>query len=144
MPSTLLERNRGIARRAGDLSAAAGRIRGILAAGKREQLLAGVDAAGMPFAPLSPATLRRPRANPTPLVPDGPNSGLIAGYVVEATAEPGRIAVSAGWPGRGYVRYLRSGTRRMPARDPGGFRPADTDACRAAIRGHVMGGRDGG
>jgi hypothetical protein len=140
----LLERNQGIARRAEDLAAASARVRAILVDGKREQLLSGVDATGRPFAPLARSTLaRKGRRSPSPLLPDGPASGLITGYSVDVSLEPGRMTIDAGWPGRDYVRYLRSGTRRMPARDPGGFRPEDLERCRREVKEHVMGGPDG-
>lgn len=142
---TLLERNKGIARRAEDLGDVAGRIADILRAGKRDQLLAGVDAAGRPFAPLSPATLsRKGRTDPRPLIPLGESSSLIVGYVVDTSVETSRLIVSAGWPGRPEVQYLRSGTRRMPARDPGGFRAQDLEQCRGVVRAHVMEGPDRG
>jgi hypothetical protein len=138
---SIVERLRGILARASDPRGAADRVAAILRDGKREQLLAGVDADGRPFAPLAASTLRRKgRRDPRPLIPDGEASGLIVGYAVEVTSSPGRLEVSAGWPGRPHLAYLRSGTRRMPRRDPGSFRPQDRARALLALRDEVMKG----
>lgn len=137
---TLLERNEAIARRVDSLRPAADRIGEVLRRGKAEQLLAGVDAAGRGYAPASPATLRR-RGPGQVLVPDGEASRLIRDYTVTAEVQPGRIRVSAGWPGLDWVRYHRTGTRRMPARDPGGFRESDLAECREILQRYVIDGR---
>jgi hypothetical protein len=129
----------GIAARADSPGPAAERIVEVLKRGKREQLLAGVDADGEDFAPLAASTLKRPRQCPTPLIPDGPESGLILGYSVEVAAAPGRLEISAGWPDRDYVRYHRTGTARMPRRDPGGFRAADRQECLSILSEHING-----
>jgi hypothetical protein len=139
--TTLLERNQEILRRVRDLRPAAERIEGILRTGKREQLLSGQDAGGIPFVPLARSTLERPRRSPTPLVPDGADSDLVVGYVAKADVRPGQITIRAGWPGLLFVRYLRSGTRRMPARDPGGFRAQDLEQSRKVLREFLTHGR---
>lgn len=141
MPETLLDRNLGIARRAEQLGPLAPALADILRRGKRDQLLAGRDARGSAYAQLAASTLRRKgRRSAVPLVGDGEASGLIVGYAVEITEHAGRLTVDAGWPGRPYVQYLRSGTRRMPARDPGGFRPEDLAECTERLRRHVLDG----
>lgn len=142
MSETLLERNQGILRRAEDLGPIAERVRAVLERGKRDQLLAGVDAAGSAYPPLADATLRRRKGrDPRPLIALGEASGLIVGYTVDVSIAPGKLTVSAGWPGRPELQYLRTGTRRMPARDPGGFRAEDLDEIRRLLRERVVDGR---
>ena len=137
---TLLERNTGILRRIDDLSPIGERVADVLRRGKREHLLMGVDWTGAPFAPLAPSTLKSKRRGTGPaLVPDGDASSLIIHYEVTAVAEPGRLIMTAGWP-FGYVRYLASGTRRMPRRDPGGFREEDRVASMAIVKEYLFGG----
>lgn len=138
--TTLLERNQGIARRIERPEPAATAIRELLERGKQAQLLAGRDAAGVPFAPLAPSTLRRREGAPTPLVPHGPSSRIVTGYVVTVRAEPGRLECSAQWPGLGWVKFHRSGTRRMPRRDPGGFRAEDVTLAMAKLKEHIFHG----
>lgn len=139
----ILDHLDAMARRAADPSPAAGPIAAALKRGKREQLLTGRDAAGHAFPPAAPATLRRSGRGPGPvLVPDGDASRLIRDYTVSVTIQPGRIECSAGWPGLEWVRYLRSGTRRMPIRDPGGFRAEDLDGARAILREYIASGRN--
>jgi hypothetical protein len=138
---TILERNRGIERRMVDLRPIQPKVEATLKAGKREQLMQGVDARGVPYTPLLASTLRGKRVSPRPLVGlKGEASPLITGYAVETTVKRGSLEVSAGWPGQDYVRYLRTGTGRMVARDPGGFRPKDLEECRKLLRLHVLGG----
>lgn len=137
--SDLADRYDGLARRAGDLGPIADRVRQVLRAGKRAHLLEGIDAAGAAYAPLAKSTLRKPRRSPIPLIPDGEDSGLIAGYSVAVSPGRSRLDVSAGWPGRDHVRYLRSGTSRMPRRDPGGFRDADRAEILGILSEHCHG-----
>lgn len=138
----LLDRNREIQARAENLRPLESALRQVLTSGKEEQLLGGRAADGSHFAPISASTARRPRANPRPLVPHGSLSRVITGYRVDFetyTGEP-RLVLTAGWPGLEWVGYHRSGTRRMPRRDPGGFRAEDLDRCRQLLRRFVMGG----
>jgi hypothetical protein len=132
--NTLLERNRGILGRVDAPGPVAGRIAEVLRDGKREHLLAGVDSQGVPFAPLARSTVADPRRRPGgPLVPGEAAADLIVHYRVDVTIEPGRVTCSAGWP-FGFVRYLRSGTRKMPRRDPGGFRGQDRSGAMATLK----------
>lgn len=125
MSESLSEKYRGIRDRISRPDPVAESIRSILTEGKREQLLAGVDASGNAFAPLRPATLANPRRKPGgPLIPGGSSADLIVHYQVTVTPSQGRLEVSAGWPFP-FVRYLKTGTRKMVARDPGGFREKD-------------------
>lgn len=139
----LLDRNRDLLRRAEDLRPLQAAVRQVLVAGKEEQLLAGREADGSRFAPLAASTARRPRANPSPLVPHGNLSRAIAGYRVDFetyTGEP-RVIVTAGWPGLDWIRHHRTGTRRMPRRDPGGFRAEDLARVRDILRRYVTTGQ---
>ena len=136
---TLLERNTELLRRIDHLDPIASRIEDALRRGKREQLLAGVDSTGTPYAPLAAKTRANPRRGPGgPLVADGASSDLIVHYEVAVAIEPGRLVVSAGWP-FAFVRYLKSGTRKMPRRDPGGFRAQDLATAMAILKEHVRG-----
>lgn len=121
--TTLAEKYSGILDRTNRPDPAAEAIRSIFLSGKREQLLSGVDAHGNHYAPLLPQSLKNRQPGP-PLVPGGPAARLIVEYRVDVIAAPGRLEVSAGWPFE-FVRYLRTGTREMVARDPGGFRDGD-------------------
>jgi hypothetical protein len=130
---TLSERNQQILDRLGRLNEVAEPIKSIFVEGKREQLMAGVSAQGAPFAPLAPSTLRRREGSGAPLVPHGSGSRLITGYVVSVEARRGELAVGASWPGLPWVQYHRTGTRKMPKRDPGGFREQDKAKAVATI-----------
>lgn len=138
MSETLLERNRTLLERITRPAAIAEPLEDLFRRGKHAQLLEGRDARGVPFAPLAPATLRRPRESTTPLLPHGAASRPISAYVVTVSAEPGRLRVEAAWPGFPQIRFLASGTRRMPARDPGGFRPEDVAAAMRLLKDWVM------
>lgn len=138
---TILERNRAILARIERPEGPADRIEALFRRGKEEQLLAGREADGSPFAPLAPSTLKHREGPATPLVPHGPASRVIAGYRVDAVAEAGRLRVEASWPGIPWIRYHRSGTRHMPRRDPGGFRAEDVAAALRLFRDWIM--RDG-
>jgi hypothetical protein len=138
---TLLERNQTLLERARHLERIAEPVRELLVRGKREQLMSGRDALGVPFAPLLPSTRKNPRrGHGGPLVPDGEASKLITGYQVTIVAGDDELVISAGWPGLSFVRYLKSGTRRMVRRDPGGFRQEDRNTLMDKLRAWVMSG----
>lgn len=137
---TLIERNEQILARAANLSPLEPQLRELFSRGKREQLLAGADAQGAPFAPLAPSTLRQKSRGPGgPLVPRGASSSIITGYFLTFAFGPNMIRVSAGWPGLDWVGYHITGTRRMPRRDPSGFRPRDLAEGLALMREHIFG-----
>ncbi len=113
----------------------ASRAETVLRAGKRDQLRAGIDAEGRAFKPLAPSTLRGRRVSPTPLYGRRGDSGrLVRDYRVDARPVAGGLTVAAGWPSLPHVGHLASGTRRMPRRDPGGFRAADRDKLIQILR----------
>lgn len=144
MSQTLLQRNNQILDRANDLGGIAGPIADLLEQDKRAQLLTGVDADGHAFAPLAPATLKGRLPGP-PLLPGGASGRLCREYRVQVErVERGALTITAGWPGLDFVRFLRTGTRRMPRRDPGGFRAAAVTECRRLFRAWLMGGRPRG
>jgi len=139
MPDRLADRYGRILDRAERPGPVAEPIASIFREGKREQLLAGHDARGVPFAPLRPATLANPRRPAGgPLIPGGPAARLIVEYRVTVSPSAGRLDVSAGWPFP-FVQYLRSGTRKMVARDPGGFRDGDRARALEVLSDHVHG-----
>ena len=131
MPRTLLERNQALLDRARGLKGLTQRVTGLLVRRKREQLEPSVDAQGLQFAPLAKSTLKRRRRDPRPLIPDGESSRLITRYDVQVTAEPEKLTVRAGWPTLPWVRCHRTGTRKMPKRDPSGF---DEETKRQALK----------
>ena len=137
---TILDRNDEILRRTQRLEPIGVQIRETLERGKREQLLAGRDATGDPFAPLAASTLRYRVGTGPPLAPKGASSAIVVRYAVTITTESGRLTAAASWPGLDWVRYHRTGTRKMPKRDPGGFRAEDSARCLEIFKGYVMGG----
>ncbi len=137
----LLDRNRALLARIESPRGPAAEIEALFRRGKAEQLLAGREADGSPFAPLAPSTLRHHEGSTTPLVPHGPASRVISGYRVDVVPEPGRLRVEASWPGISWIRFHQTGTRHMPRRDPGGFRPEDVAAALRLFRDWLM--RDG-
>lgn len=137
----ILDRNRALLARIEDPDGPGPRIEALFRRGKEEQLLAGREADGSPFAPLAPSTLEHHSGSTTPLVPHGSASRVISGYRVDVVPEPGRLRVEASWPGLDWIKYHRSGTRHMPRRDPGGFRPEDVAAALRLFREWIM--RDG-
>lgn len=138
-----LDRLRAILRRVeGPPPAELGRsVAAVLIRGKRAHLSAGRDAQGRPFDPLDRDTLDGRRASSVPLVGrGGPSSRLLTRYEVRAIPRPGGLDVTAGWPSLDYVRFLRTGTRRMAKRDPGGFRPEDLAEVRRLYREYLSRG----
>jgi hypothetical protein len=97
--------------------------------GNREGLLAGLDADGNPMADLEDSTLerrlRREGGMGPPTIPRFSASGLIDRFRVEVAPKAGDgIRIRAGWAGVPQVRYFKTGTRHMVARNPVGIRPA--------------------
>jgi hypothetical protein len=135
---TLEERNKQILGRLENLSPLEGIVRQIMVDGKRDQLLEGRDAQGVPFAPLAQSTLKhRPGPRP-PLAPRFAESAIVTGYQVTVQAARGELRITAGWPFLYWVKYHRTGTRRMPRRDPGGFRPADVMDATRRLRDYLF------
>ena len=135
--NSIRERTQLLLDRLGRLNEVAEPVRRIFVDGKREQLLAGVDAQGVAFAPLAPSTLRRRNVGP-PLVPHGSQSRLITGYVVTVEAHGTELTVDGDWPGLDWVKYHASGTKHMPKRDPGGFREQDKAAAAETVKEFVF------
>lgn len=137
--SLLADRYQSLLDRTNRPDPAAESIRSIFVEGKREQLLAGLDARGDAFAPLRPSTLANRRRKPGgPLVPGGASADLIVRYRVTVDPSPGRLEVSAGWP-YPFVRYLRDGTRKMARRDPTGFRDVDRQQALTKLSEYLNG-----
>jgi hypothetical protein len=135
---TILERTKLILARIQDLSAVRPQVEQIFVAGKREQLERGVDCHGSPFAPLAESTLKSRGGTGPPLAPRRAASRIESGYVATATVSPTRIKVSAGWPGLDWVRHHVTGGRRLPRRDPSGFREQDKQKAAVAVREFLM------
>ncbi|OJW10317.1 MAG: hypothetical protein BGO49_07150 [Planctomycetales bacterium 71-10] len=134
----LLERNREILARMRDLRPVESKLRAIFEAGKRDQLQRGVDAQGKAFAPLRPGTLKGRGLGP-PLAP--PGSRIVSGYRVRIEFPRAGVRIVGEWPGVPFVKYHASGTRKMVARNPGGFRGEDVGAGVKVVRDYVMTGR---
>jgi len=134
------ERIADIARRCGDLSPIQGDVRAILVEDNRQRALQGVDAQGGRFASLAPSTIRSRQGAGPPLAPRFGQSREITGYVVQVTAGPGRLTFVASWPGSPWMEYHHTGTRRMPRRDPYGFRSSAIDRIRPLMADYVMTG----
>ncbi len=117
-----------------DLSILAGRIKAIIEDGNREGLLAGTDATGAPMAPLAEATIKSRRGGfGPPTVPRYAASGLIDRFRVRVDPTATGMKITAGWGGDvPQVRFFRSGTKHMPARNPIGFRPETRALIQAA------------
>jgi hypothetical protein len=137
----ILENLRALQARMASPAAPGEAVKAVLVAGKREHLLAGVDAQGRPFDGLRRSTLRRGRSDPRPLLPKGADSNLITRYRVEVEPSPDGCWLAASWPGLDHVRYLRTGTRRMARRDPTGFRAEDVAKAREIFRRWIVDGK---
>ena len=135
--NSIRERTQLLLDRLGRLNEVAEPVRRIFVDGKREQLLAGVDAQGVAFAPLAQSTLQRRNVGP-PLIPHGSQSRLITGYVVTVEAHGAELTVDGDWPGIDWVKYHMTGTKHMPKRDPGGFREQDKAASADVVREFVF------
>lgn len=136
----LLEHNRDILRRMRDLRPVEPQLRRIFVEGKRDQLTRGVDAQGRAFEPIKPATREHRAGSGPPLAPQGVNSDIVTRYTVQLQQVANGLAVVAGWP-MAWVKYHVSGGRRLPRRDPSGFRPQDKAEAMRRIRDYIMRGR---
>jgi hypothetical protein len=135
---TFLERNRLILARVQNLGPVKQLVERIFVAGKREQLERGVDSLGRSFAPLAASTVKTRGGTGPPLAPRRAASRIEARYEAHATVEATKVKVSAGWPGLDWVRYHVTGTRRMPRRDPSGFREQDKQQAAVTVREFLM------
>jgi hypothetical protein len=136
------ERLADLARRCGDLTPLREPVRQILVDGNRERSLAGTDPQGRSFAALAASTLRRRRGTGPPLAPRGAQSRVVTAYEVDVLAGAGRLSFTGSWPSLPWMEYHHSGTARMPARNPYGFRQQDLDEVRALLVRHVVRGVD--
>lgn len=132
------ERLADIARRGGDLSPLGEPVRRVLWEGNRERALAGENAQGVRFAPLAASTLKHRKGTGPPGAPRGASSRVVTGYVVSVIAAVGRLSFTGSWPGLDWIKYHATGTKRMPQRDPFGFRQRDLDKVRQMLREYVM------
>jgi hypothetical protein len=135
---TLQDRNQQIANRIKNLTPLEEPLRQLFVDGKRDQLLHGQDAQGAPFAPLAPSTLRDRPGNGPPLAPMGDRSRIVVDYEVKVSTAAGQLTVSAGWPLLNWIKYHKTGTRKMPRRDPTGFRPADVADAMRRLREYLF------
>jgi hypothetical protein len=137
----LSEHNRQILARLANTKPVQPTIERILVQGKKTQLLGGVDAKGKPFAKLAKSTLKRRKGWGPPLSPRRAESRLPSRYAVFFQDSPNGVRVSAGWLGLPWLKYHKTGTERMPKRDPGGFRAQDSVAAGKALRAWIMEGK---
>lgn len=135
----LLDRNQLILRRLADLRPIEPRLRQIFVEGKRFHLLRGTDAAGRPFQAVKPETAKRRGGTGPPLAPRGASSRIVADYRVDFERVGNGLRVVAGWP-MGWVQHHKTGGRRLPRRDPGGFRQIDMREAMRVLRRWVMHG----
>jgi hypothetical protein len=134
-----LEHFARVADRVRDLGPLREPIRQVLINGKREQLLRGVDRDLRPFVPLAASTLAHRRGGGPPLAPLGGSAPIVLDYQVTIDTQPGRLEISATWPGWTIIKYHRTGTRRMPRRDPTGFRNEDLERVRQLLKDFLLG-----
>lgn len=132
----ILDRLTDLARRCGDLSPIAPQVRDVFLLGNRERAMAGTDAAGRPFAPLARSTLKHRHGSGPPQAPT-PSAQIITGCEISVQAGPGRLSITQSWPGVRWVEYAISGTRRMPRRDPTGFRDQDKTKVAALMNDYI-------
>lgn len=135
------ERIADIARRCGDLSPLKEPVRQVLWEGNKQRALAGTDAQGTPFAPVAASTRKTRGGDGAPLAPHGASSRVVTDYTVNVQAGPGRLTFTGSWPSCPWMEYHHTGTKRMPRRDPYGFRAQDLDRVRQMLREHVMKGK---
>jgi hypothetical protein len=134
------ERLADLARKCGDLTPLREPVRQILVDGNRERSLAGTDPQGRSFASLAASTLRRRRGSGPPLAPRGAQSRVVTAYEVDVLAGAGRLTFTGSWPSLPWMEYHHTGTARMPARNPYGFRQQDLDEVRDLLVRHVVRG----
>lgn len=134
----IAERLSEIARRCGDLSPLREPVRRLLWEGNRERALAGVDAQGRRYDVLAASTLEHRDGSGPPLAPRGPQSRIVTGYVVDVRAGVGRLSITGSWPELPWVEYHHTGGKRLPRRDPFGWREKDLEACRMLLGEHVL------
>lgn len=135
----LIDRNRVLLARINNLAPIEPKLRRIFVEGKRFHLLRGTDAEGKPFQPIKPSTAKRRGGTGPPLAPRGAASRIIADYRVVFETVATRIKVTAGWP-MGWVQHHKTGGRRLPKRDPGGFRAIDVREALQTLKGWVFSG----
>lgn len=86
----------------------------------------GKDVAGNTLAPLTFSTLMRNRRGGSgpPLAPRGLSSRIFAGVTFDSSGTGGALAVEMTWAAQPWLKYHRTGTTRMKARDvTSGLRP---------------------
>jgi len=134
-----------IARNAGDLTPLREPVRNALKDGNRADRLAGLDWEGRPFKDLAPSTLERRRKqglNGPPLAAHGPTARIITKFFVDVRAGVGRLTFTGSWP-MDWVRFHVTGSRRLPRRDPMGFRAPTLDRARALLLEHIANNKKG-
>ena len=135
--ATILEETTRLEARMRDPRPIAADVEQVLRDGNRIHLLAAVDVHGRHYDPPKPATIRS-RGPGTVMVPKDTASVLITRYEVLVELEPGEAIFTAGWPGLDWVHYHVTGTSRMVARDPTGFRAEDLDKTMRLLRSYIM------
>lgn len=136
----LLEHNQEILKRMRDLRPVEPQLRRIFVEGKKRQLERGVDARGVAFAPLARSTQEHRAGQGPPLAPQGPNSAIVTTYRVTFEQTVNGLTMVASWP-LAWIKYHVAGGRRLPRRDPTGFRPEDKAEAMRVVQDYVMRGR---
>lgn len=130
-----------MARNAGDLTPLREPVRKVLWEANKARALAGVDADGNRYKALAASTIERRQGNGPPLAPRGPQSRIVTGFVVSVSAGPGRLTFTGSWPELDWIEYHVNGTKRMPRRNPLGFRLDELEGIRRMLAEHIAGRR---
>ncbi len=118
-----------------DLLPLAEKVAGIMEEDNRSGLLAGTDSFGDAMTPVEESTIRRGRGGDgPPTVPRHEASRFISDYRVEIIPRELGFTLIGRWPNTPFVRFHRTSTRHMVARDPVGIRPEGLGKIAVACR----------
>jgi hypothetical protein len=113
-----------------DLTPLAETIREIMIQDNAESRLAGLDADGVPFAPLrggrplKPWEIAERGGDGPPLAPREAGSRIVAGFDVQLyPLDEGGILILGQWPSMPFLHFHAQGYGHTPARDPVGVSP---------------------
>lgn len=102
-------------------------VRDAMIEGHREGTLAGTDGAGLPLAPLRPATIARRDGTGPPTIPHNERSRMLRLYAVDAVVTDRKATLRGHWDAVPFAKYLLD---RWPL---DGLRPDTVRSIRHAI-----------